>query len=75
LRAAVDYRGCIEVDGGSPAERAAAAFVPELIHKLLSHKSSAVLPNGWAPLNGYRPAHLPSSAIHENRDDYKAMLD
>jgi len=32
LRAAVDYRGCIEVDevdGGSPVERAAAAFVPE----------------------------------------------
>jgi hypothetical protein len=31
--AAVDYRGCIEVDevdGRSPVERAAAAFVPDL---------------------------------------------
>jgi hypothetical protein len=28
LRAVVDYRGCIEMDGRSPVERAAAAFVP-----------------------------------------------
>ena len=29
-RAVVDYRGCNEVDGRSPVERAAAAFVPDL---------------------------------------------
>jgi hypothetical protein len=63
--AAAGYRGCNEVDGRSPVERAAATFVPTCVDAVRAANESAVqLSAAVGSFNAKRPdGKIPSSSF------------